>query len=383
MIANHFASLAALAAFLVYQCLVYYYVGRLVKRTCRWHIDLAEGGFEICFLLGFVLYPILGYCLVLATQSAGSVPLGILMLCGAWDLGLRQRSGAGRPEACPTALSGLVEQYLDFRSSIAGKASLAVIPLLALALLAVRVQWLVQYNHGDTIAIGTHIWDDLRTIGNPLSLAAHGYPLRHPYAPDVLLAYPIGAFVFTAGHIAMFPKLVLPVVLGDSAVSAMFYGLMVYFTVSALARSSVVRCLGFASGIVSVSFNLWVLKPDPKAGWFDFLYGYYKTSHLYTTVAWMPFSGLMWVQNHVLGFAACVFAVLLVALCAKKGCSLTRGELFVCGMFAVYCALTSMDMTVMGAISCGFMLVVETGLWPVLPATGPSSRRSWTQSRRG
>jgi tetratricopeptide (TPR) repeat protein len=359
MIVNHFASLTALAAFIVYQCLVYCYVGRLVKRTYGWRIDLTEGGFEICFMVGFVLYPILGYCLMLATQSAGSVPLGILMLCGAWDLGLRYRSGAGRVGTCPTALSSLVEHYLDFRSSLGGKASLAVIPLLALALLAVRVQWLVQYNHGATIAIGTHIWDDLRTIGNPLSLAAHGYPLRYPYAPDILSTYPVGACVFTAGHIAMFPKLVLPVVLGDTAVAAIFYGLLVYFTVSALARSSIVRGLGFASGIVSVSFNLWRLKPNPKAGWFEFLYGYYQTDRQYTTIAWMPFSGLMWVQNHVLGFAACVFAALLVALCVKKGCSLTRGELFVCGACAVYCALTSMDMAVLGGISCGLMLVLS------------------------
>ena len=96
----------------------------------------------------------------------------------------------------------------------------------------------------------------MRTIGFPIALAAHGYPLRSPYAVDVVLPYPIGAFVFTSGHIALLPSLALHFLIADTVSATLFYSFVVLIVSAVIVQARIVQFLIAASGLISVTYNL-------------------------------------------------------------------------------------------------------------------------------
>ena len=323
------------------------WLGEVVTRGCwgasPWRARLPE----MAFLAGWAAYALVGWVVLLATGSAVPVLPVVVALCaaGTWFL----RSGDRGNLA-------IWEPYRQFRATVWGQAALAAAVMLAVCVGSVRLLWLLGMPAGGTVPLGTNIWDDMRTVGFPLSLAAHGYPLMSPYAVDIRLAYPVGAFLFPASVMVLEPSLALPSIVMDSFAAGLFYGLVVVVASSFARGHGLLRLLASLSAILSVSYNLWRIDLDRSSRWFDELYGYYKWNSYYTTVAWMPFNGMIWIPNHGIGFAAVVLVMLVFGF-RRLPDRLERGEFSLCLLFAGYAAITSMDMTAMALVAGGLMLV--------------------------
>ncbi len=296
--------------------------------------------FEVSFLFGLAACSVTAYLAIVFSISARAIPVALALTgLSAWWLASGRRHQA--------ALPGFLYSYLEFRSTRAFSFAASLVLLYTVLVGVYRVGWLLGVTSERGIAHGTSIWDDLRTLGFPLSLAAHGFPLRSPIAVEMILAYPLGAFLMSAGWIAWLPALALPILLAGTMTHALFYAVSVLLIAGVVASSSTARILIAASSLISVSFNLWHLSPNPSAWWLRLFFGYFLHNGQYTTIGWTPYSGMLWTANHALGFAAALLAAIWLAGTRRPGAPL---------LFAVFAATASMDMSVMAVAACGLLL---------------------------
>jgi tetratricopeptide (TPR) repeat protein len=244
------------------------------------------------------------------------------------------------------------EAYLAWRKSRWFRAGLALALLMALLIGAVRIPWLIGLETSQGVMAGTAIWDDLRTLGGPISLAAHGFPLRSPIAVEMRWPYPAASFVYPAGMIWWAPGRALAILIADTMVQTLFYTLAVLVLAPSAAGAGVGSFLFCATAFLSGSFNLWNLPIKPEWGWVEYFYGYHRIGGLFTTIGWTPYGGLLWISNHALGLTAILLAAKWPALCF---------------LFALFAAGSSMDMTAMALVTLGCVLLLR--LW----------RRRWSK----
>ncbi|MBL8232370.1 MAG: tetratricopeptide repeat protein [Bryobacterales bacterium] len=301
---------------------------------------------EISLLMGYAIYGLLGYALMAAAGSARLIApvLLTLCICGLW---VSRRTVFGElPDVCAS--------YVAFRGTRWGVASLVVISVLCLLVGFYRSLWLVGAEGAAGVIVGTHIFpDEVRTLGIPISLAAHGFPMLFPFSTATIDSYPLAAFLFSAAHIAWLPSKVLPILIADSMAATLFYGLVALVGAVFVTPSYVARFLTAASAVFSVSYNLWNLAPNPAQPWFRLFFGYYEISQLYSTIGWTPLSGLTWVMNHALCFTSALGAMVWFA--AFPGRKL-RAAWVPCLVLACFCGATGIDMAVM-CIATGGVIV--------------------------
>ncbi|MCC6392131.1 MAG: tetratricopeptide repeat protein [Bryobacterales bacterium] len=328
---------AAAAASLVWELGVFLILG---EALCRW-----MGGFsplrtrlpEAAFLFGLPGYALFGYAALPFMLSARGIPVAVALggLC-VWLPRAREGANGAPPD--------FLKPYLRFRRTRAFLWSAGILGLVCLAVCASRIPWMLGLSHGGGVLAGAGIFDDVRTLGFPISLAAYGFPLRSPLAVGMQLSYPLGAFLFTAGQIAWLPHLVLPILIADSFLQAAFYSTAILLIAGILLSSSSSRMLMAAAASVSVSFNLWNLGLSPQSDWVNYFYGFFHSSGIYTTIGFTPFTGMLYIPNHALGFVSALLAVLwFTKTGGRPGPSLLWGA---------FTAAVSMDMTFMAGLVC-------------------------------
>ena len=312
--------------------------GRAMARFSLWR----AGAPEVSLVLGYSSFSVIGYVSLPFTTSAKGIFLACVIIAVAvW----------ARVEAVAVADPPVwIQPYLAYRANREFFFYLCGIILFAALVIGYRLPWLIHLSAGGHTVVGAPVWDDARTIGVPISLASYGYPLRSPLNVMAHLAYPLGAFQYTSGVIAWLPALPLPVILADSGVQSMYYTITALFVAGMLFRSARARALVMLAATISVSFNLWFFNPSPDTWWLNTFFGWYRHNQQFTTIGWTPFSGLVWIPNHAVAFAA----VLMAGVWLFKGAAL-RVPL----VFAVFAAMTSVDMTVMTLVSSTFFLAVR------------------------
>jgi tetratricopeptide (TPR) repeat protein len=363
------AESALLIACLIWQVVSYVLVGELFARAAcgfsfwRQHQRLPEAA----FVLGLAVYGVLGYGLLLLIGEPKVIAPAIFFLCLlAWLVTRR----AFPQEPSTHAFS----RYTAFRSTPWGIGALAAIALLALLVGLYRVPWLVQMHVPAGVAVGTNIYpDEIRTIGIPLSLAAYGFPLRFPVATETIDSYPLAAFVYSAAQISWLRTAPLAVLIADSIAATAFYGLVGLLAATSAAFSAPARFLAVLSALVSVSFNLWNLKPEGTHPLFLKLWGYYQYNQLFSTVAWTPISGLLWVMNHALAFTAALAACLWFSWFRDRAAQrIAWAPALLLGCFAMG---SGVDTALMSACAVGGMLAFS--LVPSLARKRPPPGWFW------
>ncbi|MBI4903430.1 MAG: hypothetical protein HY820_07340 [Acidobacteria bacterium] len=329
-------NLLLLLAFLVLESALLIAIGeaaaRALARTSLWRARLPE----LAFLTGYAAFSVIGYAALPFTISAKGILLAaILAALTAYAYAIPHRD-----------LTWL-NPYLEFRRTSAFRFAAAGFLLYAALITAYRTPWLLQ------LSIGTMLWDDSRTLGFPIALAAHGFPLRSPLADGMLLSYPLGAFLYPATMIAWVPSVPLPILLADVAAQAAFYSLTVLILVAVLFHHPRARAIAFLAATLSVSFNLFVLNPRKGSWWLENLYGYYRNSGQTTTIGWTPFLGLLWIPNHAIAFCS----VLLAAFWLLRDDE--DAPLGMPILFAVFAAATSADFTIMPLVAVILILLAR------------------------
>lgn len=332
--------LAATAASLVWELGAFLVLGEALCRSIAGFSPHRSRLPEVAFLFGFSGYALLGYAALPFMLSARGIPVAAALgwLC-IWLLKAREVNGAA---------PGFLEPYLRFRRTRAFLYAAGLLGAVCLAVCASRIPWMLGMAYGGDVLAGGGIFDDVRTLGFPISLAAHGFPLRSPLAVGMQLSYPLGAFLFTAGQIAWLPHFALPILVADSFLAAAFYSVVILLVAGSLLSSSGGRMLLAAAASVSVSFNLWNLGLSTRADWVNYFFGFFHSSGIYTTIGFTPFTGMLYIPNHALGFASALVAVLWYSKSGgRKGPSLLWGS---------FTAAVSMDITVMAGLVCLVLL---------------------------
>ncbi|MBL8176717.1 MAG: tetratricopeptide repeat protein [Bryobacterales bacterium] len=305
-------------------------------RLCGWR-PARHGAPEFSFCLGFAAYALIGSVALAVARSARSVPLAVALVAVAlWLYGRRDTAQA------PPAFAA----YAAFRRTRAFRLSAVLLFVFAAAVTAARFPWLAELSTARGTAMGTLIFDDVRTIGFPLALAADGFPLRSPIAMQMELPYATAPFAWASGWMAWLPDIALPILLADVAAQTLFYGLTVLLAACAFVPVLPARVLLAATAFFGSSINLWDLGIKAEWPWVRFFFGYFRLNQMYTTIGWSPLTGNIWIPNHVLGFSA----ILLAAFCF-----LHLGNRRLALLFAVFCAASSLDMTVMGLAAMGLL----------------------------
>jgi len=320
------AQLAVLAAF-----------GEWVAmRLCGWR-PLREGAAEFSFCLGLAAYSLIGSAALMIGHSSRGVPVAVALAAAAlWLYGRKD----------PAPVPEVLRDYVVFRKTGAFRWCVVLLVVFTAAVTAARFPWLAEMETQRGVAMGTPIFDDVRTIGFPLALAAEGFPLRSPIAMEMELPYATAPFAWAAGWIAWVPGQALALLLADVAAQTLFYGFVVLLLGSAFVPSLTARLLLAATAFFGSSINLWDLGIQKDWGWVRYFFGYFRLNQLYSTIGWSPLTGTIWIPNHVLGFAAILLAVL---------CFVRLGERRLALLFAVFSAASSLDMTVMGLAAMGLL----------------------------
>ncbi|MCS7024324.1 MAG: hypothetical protein NZV14_05950 [Bryobacteraceae bacterium] len=317
---------------LLVQLLAYALLGewtvRLLAGFSPWRARLPEAA----LLAGLPCYALIGYAALPFARTGRAILVAVLVvLSSLWF-------AAGKP---PTSQRGeLWIPYQRWRSTPWFRLALALVLLMACLIAAARLPWQFGLESAGKVIAGTPVWDDLRTLGGPLSLAAHGYPLRSPIAVEMGWPYPAGSFIYAASLIAWAPAQALPVLVADTVVQVLFYGLAVLVLAPSFA-SGLGSFLLCGTALISASFNLWHLGLNPDWWWVQYFYGFYRSSGQVQTAAWNPYGGLLWISNHAIGFAAAVLASRWVSLS---------------WVLVLFAAATSMDMTAMALVTAGLIL---------------------------
>ncbi|MBI4907826.1 MAG: tetratricopeptide repeat protein [Acidobacteria bacterium] len=312
------------------------WVGDVVLRAAGYRSVLRRVP-EFCALVGLAACGLVGYALLLFSNSAVVVLPGVVAAGFAAELWLRGRA-AGRE------LDGPVEVYRQFRSTWMGAVCWVILCVGAAVVLMSRFGWLTGQTSDGVVSIGTRVYDDMRTIGFPISLAAFGVPLRNPLAAETMLMYPLGAFVLPAGMVALAPSFALQAMIADTVFVALVFAFVLMLFAAHLARKDGGWHAGLAlvfalSCVFSVAVHWGVFA---KAAWFPALFGYFKEG-VNTTVGNTTLIGLVMLGNHVLAFAMYAAAGLLFAT--------TRGG--VVAMLVAFAAACSMDMTIFALVAAG------------------------------
>lgn len=342
----------ALVFFLALELVILAWIGDVMLRLAGYRSAVRTLP-EFCVLLGLPAYALAGYLPLAFSTSAMSIVPGVVTLGIAAEWYLRRRPAVARD------LTGPPETYRQFRSTWCGKLCWGIFALGALVVLIARLGWLTGRASGGMVEIGTRIYDDMRTIGFPLSLAALGFPLHNPFNAETLLMYPLGAFIYPTGMVAWLPRLALPIIVADTVVGALFYGMVMMLFAAHLTRRESHQPLAIVFALsctFSVAFD-WAAVPFlRKASFFPILFDYFKAG-VNTTVGSTPLVGLVWVENHVLAFSALAAAGLLF----------TSVPAMISTMLVAFGAATSMDMTFFALTAGGLWTLWhrrEQGRWP-------------------
>lgn len=306
---------------------------------------------EVAFLMGYAALGLGGYAALVLSESAKWIIVAALLI----GLAFRLYGRVGEEE-----LPEFLEHYIQFRNHRAGWLGVGLIVVFSGLVTAVRMPWLLEMEGFQSVVAGTVIYDDVRTVGFPISLAAHGYPLRSPIAAEMVLAYPLGAFIAAAGWIAWIPAQALPILLGDVFLQALFYGLALAITACASVRTNVGRLMVMTIGLIGFSLNWWYLGLSKEAQWVNYFFGYFRLNQQYSTIGWTPVGGMLWIANHAIGFGASLLAATFMG----------KGPWRMAIPFAAFCAAASIDMATMGLAAAGLVLAWEwvkqrdeTALW--------------------
>jgi tetratricopeptide (TPR) repeat protein len=326
---------------LALQLVIYGFLGEMVVRWLAGFSPWKQHLPEAAFLAGLPAYALTGYLALPFARTAQSIPIAAgLAGCCLW-LALRRPPLRG-------SLPGLFQAYLAWRNTRWFQAGLALGLLLVLLIGFERIPWLIGLQTSQGVMSGTVIWDDLRTLGGPIALAAHGFPLRSPIAVEMQWPYPAASFIYPAGMIAWAPGSALAILVADTMVQTLFYGLAVVVLAPSAAGAGVGSILFCATAFLSGSFNLWNLPLQPEWEWVEYFFGYHRIGGLLTTIGWTPYGGLLWISNHTLGLSAILLAVKWPALCI---------------LFALFAAGSSMDMTAMASVALACVLLVRLWRW--------------------
>ncbi|MBL8232743.1 MAG: tetratricopeptide repeat protein [Bryobacterales bacterium] len=318
---------------LALQLLCYGLTGEMVVRwICGfspWKARLPEAA----FLAGFPAYAVIGYAALPFARSAKSIPVAVLMVVVSLVLAMH-----GRPAS--SALGGMWSSYREWRRTRWFRAALALVILMVLLIGAARAPWQFGVESQGRVMAGTAIWDDVRTLGGPIVLAAQGYPLRSPIAVEMQWPYPAASFIYPGGMIAWMPGRALPFLVADTMLQTLFYGLAVILIAPSV-TGGVGGLLLCGTALISGAFNLWHLGLKADWWWVEYFFGFHRISGQVTTVAWNPYGGLLWISNHAIGLAAILLAVKWPALLL---------------LFALFAAGSSMDMAAMALVALGLVL---------------------------
>jgi tetratricopeptide (TPR) repeat protein len=332
-----------LLAAVVVQGAVYVGFGDLL---CRWLAGfrlVAARLPEVAFLFGFAGCALCGYAVLVISTSAAAVPVGVLLAAlGIWIYAAQRVTSSELPP--------FLHRYREVRASKAFRIAIAMAILFAAAVGAYRMLWMLDLNTSRGVLFGANLWDDMRTIGFPVSIAAHGYPMRSPIAMETQLLYPLGIFVMAAGQIAWLPDIALPILIADTTWQAAFYAVTVLIVCGVLVETTGARLLLAATALLASSYNLWSLGPDTNWSWWNTYFGYYRHNSFYTTIGFRPYAGVLWISNHVVGFASLLVAAVWFAHRRHQR------DWVVAVVFAAFTAATSVDMAAMGAVAASIAL---------------------------
>ena len=294
---------------------------------------------EFAVLIGFAPAALVGYLLLLLSNSAVSIVPGLVVAIIGCEMWVRHR---GNDTA---ALPELVERYRQFRFTMPGLLCWLVFGVGIAAVVMSRLGWVLERSSGGTIEMGTLVYDDMRTVGFPMSLAAFGVPLRNPLAVETFLMYPLGAFVLPAGIIALFPHAALAAIVADTVVITLLF-VIVLMVFAARFDRPWVTVLFAVSCIFSVPLH-WGFAS--KTSWYPALFGYAKDIF---TVGNTTLVGLVMLGNHAVGLTMFITAGLLYSVL----------PLWIVTMLAATGAITSMDMTVFALVAAGLWLLYRRRL---------------------
>lgn len=314
-----------------------------------WRVSLLKAKLpEVGFLLGYPAASLAGLFILAVSGSARYV---LPAVAGTALLGwLLARTVRGKS---PSWIQG----YLEFRCIPLFRAVVAAVLFFTALVTYYRMPWLLRSANEIGVVAGTPVWDDARTVGMPIVLAAHGFPPHSPLGVDLQLVYPMGAFVISAALISWLPSFPLVVVLADAANQALFYGITALFLAGVLLQTAMARVLLLLAATCSVSFNLFLLNPNRQSTWFQTFFGYYQLSKLEASIGWAPFAGMLWIPNHGIAFCSVLLSVFWWILDSEKQRSWR--SILIPGVFAAFPAVTSVDMTVMGLAGAGLVLLVR------------------------
>jgi len=333
----------ALIVALVAQAALYILSGEML---CRWLVGFRPCGAripEFAFLLGYAGCALIGYLVLIFSTSAFAVPVGVLLaIVAIYVYKARDVTSVEPPP--------LLVRYREVRGERHFLTAIALAAVFALGVGGYRIPWLLDIHTANGTLLGTNVWDDARTVGFPITLAAYGYPLRSPIAMEMQLLYPLGTFVTAAGYIAWLPQIALPVIIADTMCQAAFYAIVVLIVCAVLVETTWARLLLAGTALIASSYNLWGLSPDTKSAWLNTFFGYYQRNNFYTTIGFRPYSGSIWISNHVVAFAALMMAALWFS---KRR---DHPDWVVALLFAMLAATSSVDMTTMGAVAATLVL---------------------------
>lgn len=306
-------------------------------------------------LIGLAAGGLAGYALLLFSGSAVAIIPGILALGLITEAWLRRRPAGTRE------LEGPVAVYRRFRSTWAGRICWVVLAIGALIVLIARFGWLTGRTTDGVVEIGTRVYDDMRTIGFPISLAAFGTPLRNPLAAETMLMYPLGAFILPAGMVALRPSFALHAIIADTVVISLLFAFVLMLFAAWLARKddgwhTAAAILFAVSCIFSVAFHWGEWEWVRKSAWYPVLFTFVREG-ISTTVGNTTLIGLVMLGNHALSYTMYLaVGLLLPAL-----------PLAVLAMLTTFAAATSMDMSIFALVAAGLYLawhVATTRQWP-------------------
>lgn len=342
---------AYVAIILIWELLLCIGLGELFCRAVCGYVLVRWRLGEVAFLFGYAVAALAGLAVASIAGNPRTIVPFLLLVAGLLYL-LRRRDLVPCPE--------FLNRYRSFRGTMPGRLAVGSVVLLCCLVGSYRLPGIIHLVTEQGVVIGSNIYpDEMRTLGIPLSIAAHGLPLRFPVATDTRDVYPKGAFLLSAGHIAWAPRFAMSILVADSMAQTAIYGIAALLAAGLWIGSPMIGLFVVLSAVFSVSYNLWNLNPDEHAQWFLKLYGYYQINNLRSSIAWQPMGAMVWVMNHALAFSALlVSGMWLAAEHVNARRVRVWGPALLLGVFAY---LTSLDIAVMSSVAIGVILAVELG----------------------
>lgn len=220
----------------------------------------------------------------------------------------------------------------------------------------IRFSWIYHLHY--SFRAGSRIWDDMRTIGFPLSLAIHGLPLQGLYNPGSLVIYPVAPFLVAAGFIQLFPYHGLAIAIGDSLLQVIVFTAMFRLVICQIVKSEPWRMLCLAGALFNCSYSLTSffsrVEQNPC---YTYFFGYYTNCSIFRTIPWTTLSAAFWIPLHLLGAA---MGILLVIQCTSLVRAWKKESFVLACLLGSLLGCFSMDMAFLTMGTSALIILIRT-----------------------